>query len=249
MLPSHDDPDERRARLPGRASFRIAALTPDDPDLLATLREWDWVARSLLTRGAVSAETRPRLDDSRRIVGELQRVLAGDEPGEGVPDGRQVFAAVSSGRIQAVVALFACPRAVFVELLATAPWNLLAPGDPADLRAVRGAGSSLVTHASVLSRQLGRSGRVALQAENPRARAVYERLGFRRMMPSDAPLALVPRGLDGWSPAVLRLAQKKTSREDDRSPWMLLDPDRSVPLAAVRHARRPSATRAAPAPP
>jgi hypothetical protein len=71
MLPSHDDPDERRARLPGRASFRIAALTPDDPDLLATLREWDWVARSLLTRGAVSAETRPRLEDSRRIVGEL----------------------------------------------------------------------------------------------------------------------------------------------------------------------------------
>jgi hypothetical protein len=61
MPASYEDPAERRARLPGRASFRIAALAPDDPELLATLREWDWVARSLLTRGAVSAATRPRL--------------------------------------------------------------------------------------------------------------------------------------------------------------------------------------------
>ncbi|BDG06257.1 GNAT family N-acetyltransferase [Anaeromyxobacter oryzae] len=241
MLASHDDPDERRARLPGRASFRIAALAPDDPDLLATLREWDWVTRSLLTRGAVSAATRPRLEDSRRIVGELHRVLAGDEPGEGVAEERQVFAVRAGGRVQAVVALFACPRAVFVELLATAPWNLLGPGDPADARTVRGAGSALVTHASALARRLGRGGRVALQAENPRALAVYERLGFQRMQPSDAPLALVPRGEDGWSPAVLRLAQKKASREDAESPWMLLDPDRPPPLVAVPALRRRAA--------
>ncbi len=245
MLASHDDPHERRARLPGRASFRITALAPEDPDLLATLREWDWVARSLLTRGAVSSETRPRLEDSRRIVSELHRVLAGNEPGEGVAEERQVFAARAGGRIQAVVALFACPRAVFVELLATAPWNLLGRDDPADGRTVRGAGSALVTHASALSRRLGRGGRVALQAENPRALAIYERLGFQRMQPSDAPLALVPRGEDGWSPAVLRLAQKKASREDAESPWMLLDPARPPRRVAVPALRR----RAAPARP
>lgn len=249
MLASHDEPHERCARLPGRASFRIAVLAPDDPELLATLREWDWVARSLLTRGAISAATRPRLEDSRRIVGELCRVLTGDEPGEGVADDRQVFAACAGGRIQAVVALFACPRAVFVELLATAPWNLLGPGDPLDARTVRGAGSALVTQASTLSRRLGRNGRVALQAENPRALEIYERLGFQLMQPSDAPLALVPRGEDGWSPAVLRLAQKKASREDAESPWMLLDPDRPPRLAAVpaRGRRASSAPRPAPA--
>jgi GNAT superfamily N-acetyltransferase len=248
MLASHDEPDERRARLPGRASFRIAALAPDDPDLLATLREWDWVARSLLTRGAVCAATRPRLEDSRRIVGELCRVLAGEEEGEGVSRERLVFAARAGGRVQAVVALFACPRSVFVELLATAPWNLLGPGDPADARTVRGAGTTLVNHASTFSRRLGRGGRVALQAENPRALALYERLGFQRMQPSDAPLALVPRGEDGWSPAVLRLAQKKASREDAQSPWMLLDPERPPRLAAVpaRGRRTPAASRLAP---
>lgn len=227
MRASHDDPYERCARPgTGRASFRIAALTADDPSLPSILREWDWVSRSLLSGGAVAAATRLRLEDSRRIVGELARVLDGAEPGEGPPDARAVIAAVAAGRVQALATTFACPRAIFVELLATAPWNLLAPGDPPDGRGVRGAGRALLEEAERAGQRDGQGGRVALQAENPRALAVYERLGFERMLPSDAPLALVPRGDDGWSPAVIRLARKRASREDAASPWLLRDPAR-----------------------
>ncbi len=238
MRATHDEPDERRARLEhGRASFRIAQdLDPRDSALHATLRGWDWVARSLLSRGAVAAQTRTKLEDSRRIVAELLRVLGGDEPGEGTDAERHVAAAVADGRVQAVAALFACPRAVFVELVATAPWNLLAPGDPPDARSVRGAGGALLSHAERWSLVGGRGGRVALQAENPRALGVYERLGFARMRPSDAPLALVPRGDHGWSASILRLAQGRAGAEEERSPWMLLDPARSREPRAVARA-------------
>jgi hypothetical protein len=234
MLASHDDPDERSARRDGgRAAFRILpGLDPGDPALHATLRGWDWVARSLLARGAVGATTRVRLEDSRRIVGELLRVVSGEEPGEGSAAERHVVAAASDGRIQAVAALFPCPRAIFVELVATAPWNLLAPGDPPDARAVRGAGGALLDHAARWSRASGRAGRVALQAENPRALALYERLGFTPMRPSDAPLALVPRGDRGYSPSVIRLAQGRAAPHDLASPWMLLDPSRRAARAA-----------------
>jgi GNAT superfamily N-acetyltransferase len=221
----HDDPAERRARLdPRRASFLVTDLEPEDPTLHATLRGWDWVGRSLLTRGAVLPPTRLRLEDSRRIVGELLRVLTGDERGEGTADERHVVAAVADGRIQALATLFAPPRAVFVELVATAPWNLLGPDDPPDARSVRGAGAALLEHAARWSSATGRGGRVALQAENPRARALYERIGFAVMRPSDAPLALVPEGDTGFSASVLRLARGKAGADEARSPWMLRDP-------------------------
>jgi hypothetical protein len=201
-----DEPFERSARQPPPASIPVIPLPPDDPGLAALLRSWDWVARSLLSRG-LAPGTRARLEDSRRIVGELQRVLDGVEEGEGASSERQVFAAVHGGQIQAVVSLFLCRRAAFVELLASAPWNLLGPGDPADARAVRGAARALVDHASRLAREGGALGRVALQAENPRSLEVYQRLGFTPMRPSDAPLALVPRGAHGWSAPVVRLAR------------------------------------------
>jgi GNAT superfamily N-acetyltransferase len=245
MRATHDEPDERRARLDhGRATFHITdGLDPGDPALLSTLRGWDWVARSLLSRGAVGAPTRTKLEDSRRIVGELARVLAGEEPGEGTDAERHVFAAVAGGQVQAVAALFPCPRAVFVELVATAPWNLLGPGDPPDARAIRGAGSALLSHAERWSRRTGRGGRVSLQAENPRALGIYERMGFQKMRPSDAPLALVPEGDHGWSASILRLAQGRAGPEEARSPWMLLDPARrasaAVPLAHRYVAGRP----------
>jgi GNAT superfamily N-acetyltransferase len=228
MRATHDEPDERRARPDhGRAPFHIAVgLDAGDPALHATLRGWDWIARSLLSRGAVAPQTRPKLEDSRRIVGELQRVLAGDEPGEGTDAERHVVAAVADGRIQAAAALFACPQAVFVELIATAPWNLLAAGDPPDARSIRGAGSALLSFAERWSRESGRGGRLALQAENPRAFGIYERMGFQRMRPSDAPLALVPQGDHGWSESILRLAQGRAGPEEEKSPWMLLDPER-----------------------
>jgi len=240
-MPS-DEPLERRARKTSPAVFRETSLSPDDPELSALLRGWDWVARSLLFRG-VGPSTRVRLNDSRRIVGELLRVLGGQEGGEGTAPERLVRAAVQGGRVQAVASVFLCPRATFVELLASAPWNLLGPGDPTDPRTVRGAGLALLRDASALARASGGHGRVALQAENPRSLAYYERLGFARIRPSDGPLGLVPRGGTGWSPPVLRLARGEPGPQERSSPWLVLDPERLAATAAIRVAGPPAASR------
>jgi hypothetical protein len=231
---SFDDPEKRRARpvlQPGRAGFTIDPVSPSDPALNLALREWDWMARGLLARGAVSAQTRPNLEDSRRIVGELGRVLAGDEPGEGIQEHRSVFVARRIGCIQAAAALFASPRAVFVELVATAPWNLLGAADPPDARMVRGAGTALLQHASAWSLATGGGGRVSLQAENPRCRAYYEWLGFERMTAADEPYTLVPRGPRGFSEPVRRVAEGREGPDEQRSPWMLFDPARPASVA------------------
>ncbi|HET6438398.1 MAG TPA: GNAT family N-acetyltransferase [Anaeromyxobacter sp.] len=233
-----DDPFERSARQPRPASFRIVPFTPDHPDLHALLRGWDWIARGLLARCAV--ETLPRLEDSRRIVGELLGVLTGEEEGEGSAPGRLVRAALHRGQIQGVATIFLCRRAAFIELLASAPWNLLGPGDPPDARSVHGAGRALVEHASRLARRGGAFGRVTLQAENPRSLAAYRRMGFTRMQPSDAPLSLVPRGDKGWSAPVLRLARGRPGPEDRCSPWLVLDPERGTGPGLP--ASRPTAT-------
>jgi hypothetical protein len=222
------EPPERPARpVRGRASFTFEHLPSDDAELREALRSWDWIARSLLAGGLVAPETRLRLEDGRRIAGEVARVLAGDEDGEGDAAERTVTVARHRGRIQAVATWLPCRRSVFVELLAAAPWNLLAPGDPPDARAVRGSGPALLACLSRLSRALGRGGRLALQAENPRARAVYERLGFVGMRPSDAPLANVPPGKKGWSDSVVRLARGRPGADERAMPWMLLDPERA----------------------
>lgn len=239
-MPS-DEPFERSARLPRAASFRIHPLDPGDPHLLALLRRWDWIARSLLSRG-VSPPTRAKLLDWRRVGGELIAVLEGHEDGEGAPGDRLVRAAVHRGEIQAVATIFLCRRAAFVELLVSAPWNLLGPDDPPDARAVHGAARTLVGAASLLGRGAGAGGRVALQAENPRCQAFYERMGFALMRPSDAPLALVPRGKKGWSAPVVRLARGEAGPEERRAPWMLLDPEpRRIRIAVATPARRPPA--------
>jgi hypothetical protein len=231
MFASLDDPARRCARQPRPAGFRILSLSPRDPQLGELLDDWNAATLALLARG-VDPATRHRLEDSRRIVGELSRVLAGEEEGEGASAERLVRAAVARDRVQAVATLFICRRAAFIELLASAPWNLLGPDDPPDPRAIRGAGRVLIGHASALSRAAHAGGRVALQAENPRCVAFYERLGFFRMCPSDAPLALVPRGDKGWSPGVLRLARGAPGPDERRAPWMLLDPGRLPPMVA-----------------
>jgi hypothetical protein len=225
-----EDPFERSARRydARAAGFRIISLTADAPELEATLRSWDWIARSLLSSG-VSAPARLRLDDLRRILAELERVLHGEEDGEGTRDARLVRAAVARGHLQALTTVFLCRRAAFIELLASAPWNLLGPQGPdgrTDARAVHGAGCALIAEASALARQAGAGGRVALQAENPRSEALYQRLGFAPMRPSDAPLALVPRGGKGWSPPVLRLARGEPGPDERRMPWLIRDPER-----------------------
>jgi hypothetical protein len=226
MRRSLDEPSTPLARrLAARASFTIHDVSPSDPALRATLRSWQRTARTLLRR-RLDDDARLRLQDGLRIAAEIARVLAGDEPGEGPPSRRRVRVAVAAGRVQAVATIFACPRAVFVELLASAPWNLLGRAARPDRRAVRGAGTALVRHARRLSAALGAGGRVALQAENPRSRRVYEHLGFGPMCASDRPLTLVPRAVTGWAPPLLRLARGRTAQKDQRAPFMLLDPGR-----------------------
>jgi hypothetical protein len=231
-----DEPAERGARGEStRARFIIRDVDPGDAALQSGLRAWAAVARTLCASGAGS-EASVLLADDLRIIEELRRVLAGDEPGEGTRDGRAVTVAIADGRVQGVCSHFTCTRGVFVELVTVAPWNLLRRGGQPDPRAVPGAGRALVADASRLSRALGCGGRVALQAENPRARRCYERMGFARMLPSDLPLALVPRGERGWSASVLRLARGRAGLEEERSPWMLLDPERALSRVEARRA-------------
>jgi hypothetical protein len=237
MRTSLDEPAERSARgRETRARFSLRRVDPDDAALQSGLRAWASVARTLRTSGTGS-ETRALLADDLRIIEELERVLAGDEPGEGTRAGRRVTVAVADGRVQGVCSHFACPRGVFVELVTVAPWNLLRRGGAPDPRAVPGAGRALVAEASRLSRALGCGGRVALQAENPRARRCYERMGFVPMRPSHLPLSLVPRGARGWSDSVLRLARGRAGLEERRSPWMILDPALAVVAAPIEPLR------------
>jgi hypothetical protein len=244
MTTSLDEPNERRARaLHARAertgntrnTFLLRDVAPDDPRLLARLDDWQATAAALLAGPPLSSEERLRLEDSARILAELARVLAGDEAGEGRSRDRHVTLAFAAGRTQGICAWFACRRGVFVELLATAPWNLVRC-EPARIPRARapGAGRALVAEAVRVSRALGAGGRVALQAENPRCAALYARLGFAAMRPSDAPLALVPQGDHGWSSAVLRLARGAPGPEEARAPWLVLDPART--FADVRAA-------------
>jgi hypothetical protein len=235
MRSSLDDPAEARARAPrARASFTVHDATPGDAAVALALRAWRRAARGLLRRHDLSPESRLRIEDGLRIGAEILRVLRGDEPGEGPARARRVRVAIARGRVQAICTVFTCARAIYVELLASAPWNLLGPEDRRDGRTVRGAGGALVAHAGRLSRALGRGGRVALQAENPRSRRVYEHLGFAPMAPADRPLTLVPRAVTGWAPPLLRLARGRAAPKDLRCPFMLLDPARA--RAAVRAA-------------
>lgn len=224
-LTSLDDPHERCARAGARAELTLHHLDPGDPLLRAGLAEWERLATALLGTGELGADTRPRIEDDLRIIQELRDVLAGREPGEGTARERVLCAAFAHGRLQGICSLFVCPGGVFIELLASAPWNLLREG-AADRRAVRGVGQALIDHAARLSFATGHGGRVALQAENPRCLHHYFRLGFELMRPSDLPLTLVPRGEHGWSPEVLRVARGQLGPAERASPWLLLDPAR-----------------------
>ena len=220
---SPEEPPEQRARPePGRAFEVRADLSPRDPAVRATLQ--DWIAASaVLAERPVSHRTRLKLEDCRRITGELLAVLAGDEPGEGTAEARRILAVSCRGRAQALASAFVCPRGTFVELLAAAPWNLLGPADPSDLRTVRGAGTALLHVIAERSAARGAGGRVALLAENPRSGQRYQRIGFRRMTPADLPLQLVPPGAHGHSPSIVRLATGAAGPEEERSPWMVLE--------------------------
>lgn len=227
---SLDEPPERRARPDtGRAFEARADLSPRDPLVRATLQDWI-AATAVLAERPVSPRTRLKLEDCRRIAQELVDVIDGLEPGEGTSDARRILAVTHRGRIQALAAVFLCPRSTFVELLAAAPWNLLAPDDPCDLRTARGAGTALLHAASERGTARGTGGRLALLAENPRSRERYERLGFRRMTPSDRPLSLVPPGPGGHSASIARVAAGTPGPEEEQSPWMVLDP--ALPVRA-----------------
>jgi hypothetical protein len=205
----------------------------EDAETRATLRAW-LDAISVLERRELSTQTRARLADSRAVCAELARVLDGTEAGEGRTSERTMSLATARGRVHGMSSMFACPGGTFVELLVTAPWNLLDGDDPSDPRTVRGAGTALVAAASRWSAARGCGGVVALQAATSRAAAFYERLGFRLMRADDDPLSLVPRGDEGWSSSILRLAHGHPGPEEHRSPWMLLERSSASTTAAVQ---------------
>ena len=221
---SSDEPPERNARPGvGRASLDPEYVSTTDPGWCDTLEAWLGAIEQLESYRLCTL-SRARLQDSHRICKELLHVLRGSEPGEGRSCDRSLLAVGCLGRTQALSSMFACPRGTFVELIATAPWNLLGKDDPPDPRTLRGAGSALMGEAVSWSRRRGRGGRVALQAENPRTLGFYERTGFRRMVPADEPLTLVPRGESGWSPEILRMVRGCPGPDEERSSWLVLDP-------------------------
>ncbi len=220
---SVDDPPEPIARPLGRAVVQYSTPLISEGPAGATLDAWLSATRVIESR-RLTPSTRLRLEDCRRICEELSQVLAGAEPGEGSSAERTLYAAMARGRIQGLCSMFACPRGTFIELLVTAPWNILGRDDPSDPRTQRGAGTALINVAEAWSRRRGCGGRVALQAENIRTLEFYERLGFSRMQSSDRPLSLVPSGDDGWSPSILRVARDMTGPEEERSPWLVLEP-------------------------
>jgi len=226
---SADEPPERIARPEARRAFSLSAerVSISDPTWCTTLDAWlDVIHR--LERAPISPVTKAKLQDSRRICTELVHVLRGTEHGEGRVRERSLLAVRALGCTQALSSMFACPGGTFIELMATAPWNLLGRDDPPDPRTLHGAGSALVGEAVRWSQLRGCGGRVALQAENPRTLRFYERIGFRRMAPGDEPLALVPRGESGWSPEILRVAQGCPGPDEERAPWLVLDPVHAV---------------------
>ncbi len=230
---SVDDPPKPTARPPaGRASLRAELASADDPTYGAVLESW-LGALADLEQKPLSASTRDKLSDSRRIVSELLRVLRGEEDGEGRARDRSLLHVRGLGRVQALSSMFACPGGLFIELIATAPWNLLGKDDPRDPRTLHGAGSALVERAIAWSRRRGCRGRVALQAGSLGALRFYERFGFRRMVPSDRPLSLVPPGENGFSPEILRVAAGTPGAEEERSPWLLLEPESSFATAGA----------------
>jgi GNAT superfamily N-acetyltransferase len=239
MPPTSEEPPSSIARAGAARAPSVLCAALHSPDLRprAILQEW-LDAIPVLERRDLSAPTRARLTDSRSVCAELARVLDGTEAGEGRAADRTLHLATARGRVQGLCSMFACPGGTFVELLVTAPWNLLGPDDPCDPRTVRGAGTALVEAAWRWSASRGCGGAVALQAATSRAAAFYLRLGFRPMRSEDEPLSHVPRGDAGWSPSILRLARGLPGAEERDSPWMLLEPrparaEAGVPVPAV----------------
>jgi hypothetical protein len=232
-LSATEDPPSSIARAFGARAVPIlcSAIPPRDAEARSTLAAW-LDAIPVLEARRLSAQTRARLGDSRAVCAELARVLDGTEPGEGRASERTLHVATARGRAQGLCSMFACPGGTFVELLVTAPWNLLGPDDPGDPRTVRGAGTALVEVASSWSARRGCGGAVALQAATLRAAAFYERLRFRAMRADDDPLSIVPAGNAGWSASILRLAGGRPGVEERESPWMVL-PARAAGVVRV----------------
>jgi hypothetical protein len=233
LCTSEEPPSSTARALAARAiPILCTAVSPHDAETRATLAAW-LDAIPVLEARRLSAPTRARLADSRAVCGELARVLAGTEEGEGRASERTLHVAAARGRAQGLCSMFACPGGTFVELLVTAPWNLLGPDDPGDPRTVRGAGTALVEVASRWSARRGLGGAVALQAATLRSATFYERLGFRTLRRDDDPLSLVPPGDAGWSPSILRLAGGRPGAEERESPWMVLPARRIAAQAAI----------------
>lgn len=188
---------------------------PDHPDALARLPALRaaLAADADLAPQVVVRDAPPASEDDLRLVhtaDHVERVRAG------------VLEATRRG-----APVWLDEDTAVIELLVTAPWNLLGPEDPPDPRTVRGAGTALVAAASTWSVARGCGGAVALQAATLRAATFYERLGFRRMHAADGPLGLVPSGASGWSPEILRVAAGQPGPKEHDMPWLYLEPGRA----------------------
>jgi hypothetical protein len=216
--PSQDVGSVRR-----RPAVGFAVVPAGDQTVRETLRAWLQVVQVLGLR-SLSKPSRVRLQDGARICEELYRVLGGAEPGDGPASDRTVILASSRGHAQAISSMFACPRGTYIEFLVSAPWNALRSADPPDPRTVRGAGTCLVSAAVAWSRDRGCGGRVSLCAENARARAFYEGLGFQPVAANGVPSSFVPRALGGWSSSGPSMADGGRPSEADQGSLMLYDP-------------------------
>jgi hypothetical protein len=188
--------------LPPKEGFEIAPLDGAE----GLLRAWDAGFHALLLSPGVTAATRADLQAGRRITGELAGELAATlrQPGK-----RWLLAIRLRGAVQCVGSLQLSRRALFVEYLASAPWNLLRGADLRDPRTAHGACSALIEHGVRLSRAAGLQGRLSLEADNPHCRQIYFHLGFRRAAGEASDL--IPRPALAGEASDLMLLEPATS--------------------------------------
>ncbi len=95
-----------------------------------------------------------------------------------------------NGNLQAAANYSVKKNSVYIDELATAPWNIKAGG--ADNRSTKGAGTQAVVEAVRLSSELGKGGRVTLEALED-AKPFYEKLGFKSKKSDDTQMELSPK--------------------------------------------------------
>ena len=134
------------------------------------LEEWDRVAQENVNQALkalyADSQIRRRIDVNARVVSFIQvEALAAPEDFRGVRDDR--------GNLQAGAIVIDMDDHLFVEYIATAPWNVT--GDSP--RAVKKAATALMAELAKESNGNGHYGRIILNAI-PDAVEFYQKIGF-----------------------------------------------------------------------